>query len=548
MKKYFNNKNLFIFGCVFALISILSFYFFYVTKNIYHGDDLTFHLSRAEAWYMALKNGTFFNYANFYTNAQSGLVLDIFYPFLTYIPIAFLRFLFPSPITCWYLYWVIVSWLSLMISYYVGKQVFKRNDYAFIFSLFYYFSAYRIYNILIRAAVGESLAMVFYPLIILGIIKLINQEKSAWIPLSLGMTLIAYSHMLSLVLATFFLVIIAIFNLKVFLKKDTIIILFKSVTVFLLLSAALILPMLEQFLYLNIETTQYKPLLSNSTLNFFELIYVSLKNTVMSKSLGTLVITTIIAGPLFYKKLPTYARQLVIITSGTFIFMSVVDFSLLNDSFLSIIQFVWRLNAILTLLTSFIFVEILKILSSYFKYQYVVVTSFLFVILLGLISYLTIYNYFEENPYNLPVYNMENYYSHINKVTNKDYLPKEVYANTTDVINNKTVKASSEKIEYEYRNESDAIIFITDASVNGKIDTFVVYYKGFKVFKDDKITEFNISNRGTIMFDVASGKSEYKIIYQLTLVQIMGWLISIVSSLVLLISYIISKKRERGIL
>ncbi len=531
-------------GLFFAIVSIVSFYFFNQKNVIYYADDLWFHLERYEYWYELFSSSQFYNYGNFYSYSQVGVTVDIFYPFLTYMPIAFIRIIVTSPILTWYIFWGINFWITLYLTYWVGKSIWKRQDTALLFSLFYSFSAYRLFNVLIRSAVGEALAMTFLPLVIYGIYKLINQEKNAWIPLSFGMVLVAYSHILSTVIISIFLVLICAMNYKVFLKKEPWIELIKAIAVFLFLIAIVILPMLEQFMTLGVVSANLTPILNETKQSLLNLILLSSKNTIAHASLGTMVMGILLVAPLFYKKLSFHIKQLLILSWITIIFMCFMDFDLLQNTSFATIQFIWRFNFIITLFATFIFGEVIQNMILIIRKEWFSYLVGIIILFIGFFSLFRIYNYFQENPYELPILDEYWYERQIKTGTVSDYLSEETTESFYS-IKNKEIRSTSEIVKVDVASEKNRLIFDIEAKGEGEVDTYVPYYIGMKVFSEDKEVDFDLSPRGTVQFNINEKNQEFIVLYEWTLTQKIAWIITWSSWLGVLVYFSVKIYNDR---
>ena len=77
----------------------------------------------------------------------------------------------------------------------------NKKDFAgLLFATLYTFSLYRLDNIVIRFAMGEFIAYAFIPLVFYGLFVILKGDYKKWYVLSIGMSLIAYSHLISLLL------------------------------------------------------------------------------------------------------------------------------------------------------------------------------------------------------------------------------------------------------------------------------------------------------------------------------------------------------------
>ena len=77
----------------------------------------------------------------------------------------------------------------------------NKKDFAgLLFATLYTFSLYRLDNIVIRFATGEFIAYAFIPLVFYGLYNILKGDYRKWYILSIGMALVAYSHLISLLL------------------------------------------------------------------------------------------------------------------------------------------------------------------------------------------------------------------------------------------------------------------------------------------------------------------------------------------------------------
>ena len=178
-----------------------------------NGQDMEFHLLRIEGLYEALRCGQFPvrmhpNYMEGY-----GYPTGIFYPELfLYFP-ALLR-LMGVPLMHAYKWFVLVQNIATAgVAWYSGKILLRKKTDAAVFCLLYTLVPYRLINTYYRAAVGESLAMIFLPLIVAGMYLLLantdldrRTTRHAVVLLVIGMTGVLQSHILSCELVAIFVI------------------------------------------------------------------------------------------------------------------------------------------------------------------------------------------------------------------------------------------------------------------------------------------------------------------------------------------------------
>ncbi len=139
---------------------------------------------------------------NFTTNGGTGQLINTFYPWLTYYPIFIIYKLTQSVFVAWMSFQLLVRFVTCLLSFY-GLRLLKYSDkQVMIFSTFYLFSGYFLHNSYYRAAVGETLAMIFLPLVFVGVRLITFGDYKKWWILTLGMLGLVYSHVLSVLLVS----------------------------------------------------------------------------------------------------------------------------------------------------------------------------------------------------------------------------------------------------------------------------------------------------------------------------------------------------------
>ncbi|HAP8944954.1 TPA: hypothetical protein IV334_002980, partial [Enterococcus faecium] len=88
-------------------------------------------------------------------------------------------------------------------------EITKKHVTSSFFAIIYTTSSFRSVEIFLRGAMGELLAMSILPLILLGFIKLYDSKKESWVMLAISMTLLIYTHVLSVAM-TMVMIIIAL--------------------------------------------------------------------------------------------------------------------------------------------------------------------------------------------------------------------------------------------------------------------------------------------------------------------------------------------------
>ncbi|MBQ2803630.1 MAG: hypothetical protein IJF07_07000 [Lachnospiraceae bacterium] len=169
------------------------------------GSDFYFHVARIEGIYQGLKAGEFPVRINSVQTKGFGNLSATMYPQLFLYPSAFLRLLGISTMLSYKLLLVFINIATATISFYAIKKITKSDKAGYIMSVVYTFSLYRFTSLYMRVAIGEALAMVFFPLVIWGIYEILWGEKKKWYLLAFGISGVIQSHVLSLEICVFFL-------------------------------------------------------------------------------------------------------------------------------------------------------------------------------------------------------------------------------------------------------------------------------------------------------------------------------------------------------
>ncbi|HFU5409601.1 TPA: hypothetical protein ACH6C5_002956, partial [Enterococcus faecium] len=232
----------------------------------------------------------------------------------------------------------------------------KKHVTSSFFAIIYTTSSFRSVEIFLRGAMGELLAMSILPLILLGFIKLYDSKKESWVMLAISMTLLIYTHVLSVAM-TMVMIIIALiiqFYRKKKIEIFLIIKLIKAAIVTLLLSLAFIGPMIEQTLYQDLNRPYVDILQKRAIYLGKEFLIGSIDSELLSFGIGLTLLICLIILTFNFKKLGilskiTYIMGIISILLCTKIF----PWFALQNTPLNIIQAPWRFMIFSTLFISF---------------------------------------------------------------------------------------------------------------------------------------------------------------------------------------------------
>lgn len=227
--------------------------------GIHDGHDLGVHYLRIEAIVQALRSGQFPARISSITLYGLGYPFSIYYNDLyLYFP-AVLRLLGFSIDAAYKIYAAAFNLITVMLSYFSFKNIFKNRKIACILTLLYTASAYRLLNIFIRGAVGEYSAQAFLPLIALSLYRIYNQPvknirdifRNALL-LAAAMTMIIGAHVLTTIMVCFIMLLVFLYFFRKSFQKETLFTFILAVVFSLLLNAYFLVPFIDY--YFNVPT------------------------------------------------------------------------------------------------------------------------------------------------------------------------------------------------------------------------------------------------------------------------------------------------------
>lgn len=210
--------EIFVFCILLGITVLASYPLFY--GMVGPGHDLNFHLYRIEGIKDGLLSGQFPVRLHPTHNNGYGYISSSVYPELfLYFP-AFLRLLGASPVMAYNTFLFLVNGMTAWIMYVCAKGISRSRYAGLLASVLYTLSTWRIINLYHRAAVGEALAMIFFPVLLYGLYLLLAGDHRKWWVLALGCSGIFQSHVISTVFAAITIVVMAVVYHREFMKKQ----------------------------------------------------------------------------------------------------------------------------------------------------------------------------------------------------------------------------------------------------------------------------------------------------------------------------------------
>ncbi len=215
------------------------------------GVDLLFHLIRIEGLKDGLLGGQFPVRIEPNWLFGHGYASAIFYSDLFLVIPSALRMVGFSMQGAYQLSLLFYNIVTALIAYWCFRGIFKDEYVGLIGSMLYSWTPYRIFNLYGRAGYGEMLALCFMPILFYGLYRAFTEDvntpayKKLWLLLTLGFTAVFQSHTLSFEIVSGMTALVCIVFLKRTFRKQTFLVLCKTVAATLLLNLWFLLPFLD---------------------------------------------------------------------------------------------------------------------------------------------------------------------------------------------------------------------------------------------------------------------------------------------------------------
>lgn len=470
------SKNILIKIVIFLGLAILISIPYMNSKAIF-AHDISYHLNRIVSIKEELEMGNFPVVMHSNLKDGFGYAGPLFYPeMFLYLP-AVICMIGANPFVAYKVFVFFVNLVTILIAYYSANIIFKNKKITWITVLLYTTAFYRVSDIYIRGAIGEVLALTFLPLIISGLYEIIFGENKKWWIICFGLFGVINSHMLTFAMSTILIVIICLTNIvRIFKEKR-----FKNLVlagiVSVLLSLSFALPYLEQASNNKYNVNEYTNIVIQETgESLKEMFNISFGAENAYKSVGIILIGLAITSVFVLKKEKQnyYIKQLLFLGIALLICSSnKMPWNTLCAKIhaVSIIQFVYRLNIISTVLLTFAGgYGLYNILEN--KNKTLIVLTTLIILLQYSLMLFTL-------DINEPNYSADEAFN-LSPTGNSEYLPLGTK------FDDKIVRNIETKEPIEYIRTGSKIEFYYDDAVHPMIIHIpLVYYKGYKAYIED---------------------------------------------------------------
>lgn len=536
MKK---NKNQII-DIIFMLF--LSFAYvipLFMSMGIYHSvnQDTYFHLSRI----IGLDN-VWSSPVNFNNFDHHGTMMNTFYPWLTLYPAFLFYKMMGNLVLSYNIYYFFITFLTMVVSYFSMKQI-KNNRYiSLLFSIIYTFSAYRAIDIFHRASLGEAVALTFLPLILMGCYEIYIRDYQKWYWLSIGMTLVVYTHLLSVAMVSVFIGGTLFLSFYFWDQKIArLLSLLKATVLTFFLSAGFLIPFIQQSRAQELKVPLGKELSGMAPSDMLTHI---LNNNYNNYTIGLFLFLGLIGAFIFIKKLT--ADDLFIFFLGVFVLFcstNLFPWQLFNHTPVKSLQFVWRLNGFSSLFIAYTMsIVIYYIFSTKNNSWKIMVFTFL-----ALILHLSgVSNSIHANKDSLTLIAPEDAVAIAENYNHTDYANKESIYHP-DMINNDQYLLGNQEINPTTHFMSNKLTIELDNSNNKNtvLTTPIYRYKGQVASINGKLVQTKLSKFGTTELTIPPGINKVVITYQYTKLAIASRYLSIVTLILfLLYRFTFSKQKQ----
>lgn len=241
------------------------------------GHDVFFHPTRLEGIASALLDGQFPPRINPDALNYKGYATSLMYPDLLMWPFALFRLMGFSWMGTYKLVCVATNLASAALSYLAGSRIFRSQWAGAVTAVLYTFAQYRLYNLYLRDALGEAIAMAVFPLFLWGLYEVYFGDRKKWPLLVLGVSFVLQSHIITTFVTLMFCALFFVVFLPYLLRnKDRIPPLLAAVGLTVLVNLWFIVPlfrMMREDMYVTVIHSGFYNQLSDVTELLFDVRY-----------------------------------------------------------------------------------------------------------------------------------------------------------------------------------------------------------------------------------------------------------------------------------
>ena len=549
---------------ILAIVGIMIFTLIMIIPFLKAGQlgvhsDWSYHSARVQQIYLNLKRGQFLTYIATDTFSKVGNANFLFYPVVFLYPWVLLKFIF-VPITAYLVYvWLLFIATGLVAFFCMQSFSGEKTLQSFYFSIIYLIAPYHLYLTLTNYVLGEAIAYIFIPIILLGMYKLLY--KGEWITLAIGMTLMAYSHYVSLFISVEVCLLIGVCYLIQNRNIDIsqVLSLLKSVILFVFLSFWQFVPLITD--YIGKGLARPKPgfwLMQN----LGDFIVSAFSNFATNRGgIGLALILASLIGWKLIDKNSKYMWGYLLGVLMVLMITTVFPWQYFENTSLAVIQFPyrytsWAIAFLAIALSNILFNIQLKNVKEYCV-SIMIVAIFIF-LFAG-----SIYSDYARNiqkDSNIPVLsskrkgeyktlrtssdtpiiiNNGNYdyqFSYGALYGETDYMPMAAFNNSNSIFN-RVSYVNGKREKFKQISLPNQIVYISNFKKNTRINLPALAYTNTVVKVNNKKVPYQISQRGTIEIKLLRNVRSITVTYVPTKLLISGWILALITWIVIIGAY-----------
>ncbi len=242
MKKVLKNTNLWLFLLVcLTCLPLMKPALYQAAPS----HDLLFHIQRIAAIEKNIEEGVPLALQMFWCNDQ-GYAVGAFYPSIFLVPFALLYKWGLHLDVCWKLLTLTINVVTVYLGFYSFERIFEDKRLSFVAIVLYALAPYRLTDVYLRAALGESLSMMFLPMVAASLYGVLNRKDAKdWIRMALAYAGVCCSHELSLFFVVVFTGLYCLLEWRKTFTKDVFVDLVKATCLAVGLCLFFLIPMHE---------------------------------------------------------------------------------------------------------------------------------------------------------------------------------------------------------------------------------------------------------------------------------------------------------------
>lgn len=531
--------------------------------------DGSLHFLRILGTYDILSEGIFPPLINQNYCKGIGYAMNLFYPpIVTYIPLLINIFTKSYMLTL-KLFGAICIILSGITMYKCSYQITKNRCIAFLTGLFYIIAPYKLANVYKRYAIGEFTAMVFIPLVFLGLYNLFNEDGKKHYYIAIGAIGLMLSHTITTVYTAIFCILYVLFYIKKLKDKEIIKKCIINVIFILLISSLFWIPILESSNSAEYVIMNDKLIKTNgeyareNTILFYQLFTDKQEENGTTFLIGIPTIFAIILTPFVYKKIKSEYKEIYLIFI-LFSFISLIMISkffpwIIMPNLLCKLQYPWRMLGFFVFFISFICsINLYTLIKKIVKKDVLRIIIILFFIIISIILTVPImYQFYAKKPDIDEKY--QNYIMSNKKISaqyiNRDYMTtKALYLQNTYVKEREdrtyVLQGKAEIIEENKEENLTDSMKIENAFKDTILEFPYMFYVGYEANLQTENRSIKLqlveSENGylscKLQEDIKEGEITVK--YVGTTIQYVSYIISAIS-LIVFICYIIYENKKK---